>query len=79
MQIPDTATKKEKVSEILHDLEKFQYYCFIYEVNMITDHKLPAAIFKKDVGNLSHRLQRLLLLYCYPLQISCLDPNSKQR
>ena len=31
---------------ILHNVEKFQHYCFACEVSMITDHKPSVAIFK---------------------------------
>ena len=46
---------------ILHGLERFHHYCFAREVSIITDHKTPAAIFKKDVAKLSQRLQCALL------------------
>ena len=32
---------------ILHWLKKFHYYCFVRDVNVITDHKPLVAIFKK--------------------------------
>ena len=45
---------------MLYDLEKFNHYCFICKVNVITDHKLLAAIFKKDVVILSQMFQSIL-------------------
>ena len=44
---------------ILHNLENFHQYHFTHKVSMITDHKLPVAIFKKDVVSLSHRPDRI--------------------
>ena len=38
---------------ILYGLKKFHHYCFASKVNIITDHKLLVAIFKKDVAMLS--------------------------
>ena len=53
---------ESKVLGILHGLEKFHYYCFTYEVCIITDNKPLVSIFKKGKVTLSHRLQRILLL-----------------
>ena len=52
--------EKEALS-ILHGLENYHHYCFSCLVSVITDHKPLVAIFKKDVANLSHRLQWILL------------------
>ena len=38
---------------ILYRLKKFHHYFFAIEVSIITDNKLPVAIFKKDVATLS--------------------------
>ena len=38
---------------ILHGLEKFHHYYFVYKVNVTTDHKSLVAIFKKDMVTLS--------------------------
>ena len=46
---------------ILHGLEKFHYYCFARNVNVITNHKPLVTIFKKDIANLSQRIQYILL------------------
>ena len=35
---------------ILYSLEKFQHYCFLREVSIITDHKPFIAIFIKDIA-----------------------------
>ena len=53
-------TEREAL-DILHDPEKVHHYCLTSEVSVITDHKIPVGIFKKDVANLSHRLQSILL------------------
>ena len=54
---------------ILHGLEKFHHYCFASELSLITEHKPYMAIFKKDVGTLSQRLQQIpLCLYQYRIQ-----------
>ena len=45
--------KRSKLG-ILHSPEKFYHYCFICEVNEITDHKLMVVIFMKGVARLSH-------------------------
>ena len=34
---------------ILHGLEKFHYYSFSHEVNMITNYKSLVAMLKKDI------------------------------
>ena len=47
-----------EVLGILHGLYFFHHYCFAC---MITDNKPLVEIFKKDVANLSHRLQGILL------------------
>ena len=44
---------KREVLGILHGLEKFCHFCFAHEVNMIIDHKVLIAIFKKFVASLS--------------------------
>ena len=46
---------------ILNGLERFHQYCFAREVSITTNHKLLVAIFKKDVGKLSKRIQHILL------------------
>ena len=46
---------------ILHGLKKIHHYCFTREVSIITNHKPPVAIFKKDVLSLSQRIQHILL------------------
>ena len=38
-------------------IRKIHYYCFAPEISIITDYKPLVEIFKKDVANLSHRLQ----------------------
>ena len=61
---------KHKVLGILHGLEKFHHYCFSREVLVITDHKLPVSIFKKDVATLSQQIQHILLkIHQYRVQI----------
>ena len=45
---------------ILHGLEKFHHYCFLRDVNVITNHKLLVAIFIKDVAALSQWIQQIL-------------------
>ena len=52
---------ERKVPGILHGLQKFHHYCFAHKGNVISDHKLLVAIFKKDMAILSHRLQGILL------------------
>ena len=42
---------------ILHRLAKFNHYCFVREVHIITEHKPLVAIFKKDIAMLSKRIQ----------------------
>ena len=55
---------------ILHSLEKFHHYCFTRDVNIITDHKLLVAIFKKDIVTLSQRIQCILLrIHQYSVKI----------
>ena len=55
---------------ILHRLEKFHHYCFGREVLVITDHKPPVSIFKKDVATLSQCIQHILLkIHQYRVQI----------
>ena len=39
----------------------FHPYCFTWELSIITDHKTLVAIFKKNIVNLSQRLQYILL------------------
>ena len=39
--------------DILHGPEKCHHYCFVREVNIITDHKLLVTIFKNNTGTLS--------------------------
>ena len=48
---------------ILGGLDKSHHYCFVREVNAITDHKLLAVIFKKDVATPMKRKQYNLLKY----------------
>ena len=38
---------------ILHRLKTFHHYCFVRDVNVITDHKPLVAIFEKDIATLS--------------------------
>ena len=58
---------------ILHDLENFQHYCCTLEVSTVTDYKPLVAIFKKDVANLSHRLQlQRILLHVHQYSIGIL-------
>ena len=52
---------KRKAVGILHDLEKFNYYCFSHKVSLITYHKPLVAILNKDIATLLHKLQRILL------------------
>ena len=42
---------------ILQGLEKFNHYCLTHRVSVMTNHEALVTIFKKDVANLSHRLQ----------------------
>ena len=44
----------------LHGLDKFNHHSFAHEVSVITNQKLLVALFKKDLANLPHRLQRIL-------------------
>ena len=46
---------------MLYGLEKFNHYCFIRELSIITDHKPLVTTFTKDVATLSLRLQKILL------------------
>ena len=52
---------KREAQGILCGSKEFHHDCFVFEVRMMTDHMLLVAIFKKDITNLSHRLQRILL------------------
>ena len=45
----------------LHGPEKFNHYCSVRDVNVITNHKSLVAIFKKDIVTLSQRIQCILL------------------
>ena len=55
---------------ILHGLEKFHHYCFAREVSIITDHKPPVAISKKDIATLSQWIQCILLrIHQYRIRI----------
>ena len=55
---------------ILHGLEKFHYYCFGWEVLIITDHKPLIAMFKKDVAILLQCIQHIMLkIHQYRVQI----------
>ena len=47
----------------IQGLEKFHHYCFSREVLVITDHKLPIAMFKKDVATMSQHIQQILLKF----------------
>ena len=57
---------KREALGILHGLEKFHHYFLTHKVSVITDHNPPVAIFKKkkNIANLSHRLQRINLCIC---------------
>lgn len=56
---------------------KFHYYIYGREVSVQSDHKPLEAIFKKNLNNVSPRLQRLLLkLAGYDLNV-CFTPGSQ--
>ena len=61
---------------ILHGLETFHHYCFPSKVSEITDHKLPVAIFKKDVASLWNKnttkntpIQHMNIIQAWPTSI----------
>ena len=61
---------EREVPGILHRLEKFHQYCFVRDVNIITDHKPLVAIIKKEVATLSQQIQQILLgIHQYRIQI----------
>ena len=61
---------KREVLGIQHGLEKFHHYCFGREVIVITGHKPPVAIFKKDGATPLQHIQCILLkIHHYRVQI----------
>ena len=57
---------------ILYSLEKFHHYCFVSEVDIITDNQPLIATFRKDVDTLSQRHQLILLrMHQYRVRITC--------
>ena len=59
---------------ILHGLDKFQYYCFVKEVNVITNHKPLVAMVSKDIATLSQCLQPTILhIHQYSVNVLCMS------
>ena len=67
-------TKRDALG-ILHDLETFHQYCFTNDIRLVTNHKLLVAVSKKDIGSLSHRLQRILLHILNTTKQSCTNQD----